>query len=69
MNTYFHIYEYDNNLKAWFTIYQLQGKATLSWEDVKIVQGINENKAISKNFEGHFKDKYLKDLFYDKKEN
>jgi len=37
MNRYFKIYEYDNNLKARLEIYQLQGKATLWWEEIRTV--------------------------------
>jgi len=44
MNNYFQIYEYGHNLKAWLEIYQLQGNATLWWEEVKIVQNINEQE-------------------------
>eukprot|EP00253_Pinus_taeda_P031463 PITA_31463 len=36
MNKYFQLYEYDHNLKARLAIFQLQGKATLWWEEVKI---------------------------------
>eukprot|EP00253_Pinus_taeda_P023048 PITA_23048 len=36
MNKYFQLYDYDLNLKARLAIFQLQGKATLWWEEVKI---------------------------------
>lgn len=39
MNKYVQLYEYDHNLKAWLAIFQLHGKATLWWEEVKIVWG------------------------------
>eukprot|EP00253_Pinus_taeda_P025293 PITA_25293 len=35
MNKYFQLYEYDNNLKAQLDIFQLQGKATLWWEEAR----------------------------------
>eukprot|EP00253_Pinus_taeda_P022911 PITA_22911 len=35
MNKYFQPYEYDHNLKARLAIFQLQGKATLWWEEAK----------------------------------
>eukprot|EP00253_Pinus_taeda_P018772 PITA_18772 len=42
MNKYFQLYEYDHNLKARLAIFQLQGKATLWWEEIKIVKGARE---------------------------
>lgn len=42
MNKYFQLYEYNHNLKARLAIFQLQGKSTLWWEEVKTVQGVNE---------------------------
>ena len=59
MNNYFQIYEYGHNLKAWLEIYQLQGNATLWWEEVKIVQNINEQEVTQEEFHKNFKEKYL----------
>jgi len=42
MNKYFQRYEYDHNLKARFAIFQLQGKATVWWEQVKTIRGVDE---------------------------
>lgn len=42
MNKYFSLYEYDHNLKVRLAIFQLQGKATLWWEEVKTVHRVNE---------------------------
>lgn len=42
MNKYFWVYKYKNNLKASLSIYQIQGNATLWWEEVKSIQGIKE---------------------------
>lgn len=42
MNKYFQIY--DDNLGARLAIYQLQGKATLWWEEIKKIKGINEHE-------------------------
>eukprot|EP00253_Pinus_taeda_P006640 PITA_06640 len=38
MNKYFQVYEYDHHLKAQLAIFQLQGKATLWWEEVKMAR-------------------------------
>eukprot|EP00253_Pinus_taeda_P029720 PITA_29720 len=67
MNKYFQLYEYDHNLKARLAIFQLQGKATLWWEEVKIVKGVTEQTITSENFQKYFKERYLTELFYDEK--
>lgn len=67
MNKYFHIYDYSENLKPGLAIYQLQGKATLWWEEIKIVWKIEEQEVTWMDFQNHFKDKYLTKWFYDEK--
>lgn len=42
MGKYFQIYEYTDKLKAWLAVYQLRGKATLWWEEIKTVRKIDE---------------------------
>ena len=44
MGKYFHIYEYTDNLKARLAVYQLRGKATLWWEEIKTVRKIDEEQ-------------------------
>eukprot|EP00253_Pinus_taeda_P028923 PITA_28923 len=66
-NKYFQLYEYDNNLKARLAIFQLQGKATLWWEEVKIVKGVTEQNITWDNFQRFFKERYLTERFYDEK--
>eukprot|EP00253_Pinus_taeda_P015743 PITA_15743 len=67
MNKYFQLYEYDHNLKARLAIFQLQGKATLWWEEVKIVKGVTEQTITWDNFQKYFKVRYLTERFYDEK--
>eukprot|EP00253_Pinus_taeda_P007271 PITA_07271 len=67
MNKYFQLYEYDHNLKARLAIFQLQGKATLWWEEVKIVKGVTEQNITWDNFQNFFKERYLTERFYDEK--
>eukprot|EP00253_Pinus_taeda_P009984 PITA_09984 len=67
MNKYFQLYEYDHNLKARLAIFQLQGKATLWWEEVKIVKGVSEQTVTWDNFQKYFKERYLTERFYDEK--
>eukprot|EP00253_Pinus_taeda_P023407 PITA_23407 len=67
MNKYFQLYEYDDNLKARLAIFQLQGKATLWWEEVKLVKGVTEQNITWDNFQRFFKERYLTERFYDEK--
>eukprot|EP00253_Pinus_taeda_P033189 PITA_33189 len=67
MNKYFQLYEYDHNLKARLAIFQLQGKATLWWEEIKIVKGVSERTITWEKFQKYFKERYLTERFYDEK--
>jgi len=50
MNKYFQLYEYDHNFKVHLAIFQLQGKATLWWEEVTTVRGMDEQSKTSEKF-------------------
>lgn len=67
MNKYFQIYEYEDNLKSRLSIFQLRGKATLWWDEVKMVWGVDEQEVTWKQFQKYFKDRYLIEWFYDDK--
>ena len=57
MGKNFQIYEYTNKLKARLAVYQLRGKATLWWEEIKTVRKIDEEQFTWNEFQKHFKDK------------
>eukprot|EP00253_Pinus_taeda_P034937 PITA_34937 len=44
-----------------------RGKATLWWEEVKIVKGVTEQTITLDNFQRYFKERYLTEHFYDEK--
>eukprot|EP00253_Pinus_taeda_P035458 PITA_35458 len=67
MNKYFQLYEYNHNLKARLAIFQLQGKATLWWEEVKIVKEVTKQTITWEIFQRYFKERYLTERFYDEK--
>lgn len=67
MNKYFQLYEYDHNLKARLAIFELQGKATFWWEEIKIIKGVSERTITWENFQKYFKERYLTERFYDEK--
>lgn len=51
INKYFKIYEYNDNLKVRLTICQFQGNVMLCWEDLKEVQGVDEQGITCERFE------------------
>ena len=67
MIKYFQVYEYESNVKARLAIYQLQGKTTLWWEEIKMVHAINEKKVTWEDFQVKFKNRYLNEHYYDDK--
>ena len=40
---YFHIYNYSSNIKVQLVVYNLKGKASIWWQDLKISHGLKEN--------------------------
>ena len=67
MIKYFQVYEYESNLKARLFFYQLQGKATLWWEETKMVHAIDEKTVTWEDFQVKFKKRYLNERYYDDK--
>lgn len=65
MTKYFHVYEYERNLKARLVIYELQGKVTLWWEKFKSVQTLDEKATSWEEFQMQFKSRYLNEQYYD----
>ena len=68
ISKYFHIYDYTDKLKGHLAVYQLRGKATLWWEEIKTVRKIDEEHVTWKEFQNIFKDKYLTKRYYDEKQ-
>ena len=61
----FQVYEYRSNLKARLVAYQLQGKATIWWEETKIIHVLDEKTVSWEEFQEKFKYKYLSESYYD----
>ena len=59
MEKYFKVHDYSENLKARITIFNLNGKASTWWEELRNVKGINEKDFPWKKNETYFKKKYL----------
>jgi hypothetical protein len=59
LKKYFRVHDYSENLKAQITIFNLNGKASILWEDFRNVKGIHEKDLSWKQFEKYFNNKYL----------
>jgi hypothetical protein len=51
-------------LKAQIAIFNLNGKNSIWWEDIKNVKGIHEEDLSWKKFEKHFKNKYMSEKYF-----
>jgi hypothetical protein len=67
LKKYFRVHDYSENLKARIAIFNLNGKASIWWEDLRNVKGIHEKDLSWKQFEKYFKKKYLSEKYFDGK--
>jgi hypothetical protein len=67
LKKYFRVHDYSENLKAQIAIFNLNGKASIWWEDLRNVKGIHEKDLSWKQFEKYFKKKYLSEKYFDGK--
>ena len=54
---YIHIYNYSSNMKIRKVIYNLKGKASIWWQDLKLAKGLKEKQMEWSNFKKYFKKK------------
>jgi hypothetical protein len=54
-------------LKARVATFNLNGKASIWWEDLKNVKGIHEEDLSWERFEKYFRKKYLSEKYFDEK--
>jgi hypothetical protein len=67
MRKYFQLHNYSSNMEAKISIYHLQGKASMWWDQLKQVKHIDEKRISWKYFKKYFQKKYLSEHYYDKK--
>jgi hypothetical protein len=67
LKKYFRVQDFSENLKAQLSTFNLNGKASIWWEDLKNVKGIHEEGLSWERFEKYFKKKYLSEKYFDKK--
>ena len=66
LKKYFRFHDYSENLKGQIDIFNLNGKASILWEDLRNVKEIHEKDFSWKQFEEQFK-KYLSKKYCDGK--
>jgi hypothetical protein len=64
---YFQIYNYSNNMKVRMAIYNLKGKASIWWQDLKLAKGLKEKLLEWSDFKKYFKKQYLSESYYERK--
>ena len=67
MKKYFQVQDYSGNMKERVAIFNLNGKASIWWEQLRQVRKINDRKIVWNQFKNYFKQKYLSDRYYDDK--
>ena len=64
---YFQIYNYSNNMKVRMAIYNLKGKASIWWQDMKLAKGLKDKQTEWLDFKKYFKKQYLSESYYERK--
>jgi hypothetical protein len=67
LKKYFRVHDFSENLKARVATFNLNGKASIWWEDLKNVKGIHEEDLSWERFEKYFRKKYLLEKYFDEK--
>jgi len=67
MRKYFRIYNYSSKMEASIAIHQLQGQASIWWEQWARVNKLDERCVSWKQFKKYFQQKYLSEHYYEKK--
>jgi hypothetical protein len=64
---YFQIYNYSSNMKVRMAIYNLKGKVSIWWQDLKLAKGLKEKQMEWSDFKKYFKKQYLSESYYERK--
>ena len=64
---YFHIYNYSNNMKVKMATYNLKGKASIWWQDLKLAKVLKEKQMEWSDFKKYFKKQYLSKSYHERK--
>jgi hypothetical protein len=64
---YFQIYNYPSNMKVRMAIYNMKGKASIWWQDLKLAKGLKEKQLEWFDFKKYFNKHYLFERYYERK--
>jgi hypothetical protein len=67
LKKYFRVHDFSENMKARVATFNLNGKASIWWEDLKNVKGVREEDLSWERFEKYFRKKYLSEKYFDEK--
>ena len=67
MRKYFQVQDYLGNMKERVSIFNLNGRESIWWENFMQVKRINERRMKWKQFKKYFKQKYLSEKYCDDK--
>jgi hypothetical protein len=67
LKKYFRVHDFSENMKAQVATFNLNGKASIWWEDLKNMKGVREEDLSWERFEKHFRKKYLSEKYLDEK--
>jgi hypothetical protein len=67
LKKYFRVHDYYEKLKAQISIFNLNGKDCIWWEDLSNGKGIHEKELSWKQFEKYLNKKYLSEKYFDGK--
>ena len=54
-------------MKVWMAVYNMKGKASIWWKDLKISHGLKEKKLEWTELKKPFKKQYLSGIYYERK--
>jgi hypothetical protein len=67
LKKYFRVHDYSENLKAQIPIFNLNGKTSIWWEELRNVKGVHKKDLSWKQFEKYFRKQYLSEKYMDGK--
>jgi len=67
MRKYFRIYNYSSQMESNIVIHQLQGQASIWWEQLERMKKLDERYVSWKQFKKYFQQKYLSEHYFERK--
>jgi hypothetical protein len=67
LKKYFRVHDFSENMKARVATFNLNGKASIWWEDLNNLKGVRKEDLSWEQFEKYFQKKYLSEKYFDEK--